>query len=220
MTRSGTGAAMEHDRSAELRWGSAGVSSTTLTAWGDLRVRLADALDMAPPTTRATVAALVDAGEARGGVPAAAIAHRLGFRSRFQLVRALQRDGVTSLRALTGWIRLLRRHAEVTGARRTACARCLHDGEDPAVFYRLVRRLTGRRWGEWRELTQSTAVRVFVGACIASSAPASDDGEAAQAAGDRPRARAMISPAARSPDASAPATVAASPASSVASPAK
>jgi len=74
----------------------------------------------------------------------------LGFHDRYQFARALRREGLPPLEKLGGWARTVYwlLESETSGA----TLRELADREhlDPAVAYRLIRRVTGRRWSELR----------------------------------------------------------------------
>ncbi len=78
------------------------------------------------------------------------LAEWLGFHDRYQLARALRREGLPPLEVIGGWARTLYwvLQAETSGI----SLRELADREriDPAVAYRLVRRVTGHRWSEVR----------------------------------------------------------------------
>jgi DNA-binding beta-propeller fold protein YncE len=78
------------------------------------------------------------------------LAEWLGFHDRYQLARALRREGLPPLEVISGWARTLYwvLEAETSGV----SLRELADRErvDPAVAYRLVRRVTGQRWSEVR----------------------------------------------------------------------
>ena len=86
------------------------------------------------------------------GHPPAAheVAAWVGLRSRYQLNRILRSDGLPPLQQLAGWARVLywTSRAEETGASLRQMARL--DDIEPAVAYRLVRRVTGRRWSQLR----------------------------------------------------------------------
>ncbi|HET8712710.1 MAG TPA: YncE family protein [Gemmatimonadales bacterium] len=77
-----------------------------------------------------------------------AFAEFLGFHDRYQLARALRREGLPSLEVMGGWARTLywMSEAEITGKSLRELAEREH--VDPAIAYRLVRRVTGRRWSE------------------------------------------------------------------------
>jgi len=74
----------------------------------------------------------------------------LGFHDRYQLARALRREGLPSLEVMAGWARTLYwlSEAEKTGKSLRELAEREH--MDPAIAYRMVRRVTGRRWSEVR----------------------------------------------------------------------
>jgi len=74
----------------------------------------------------------------------------LGFHDRYQFARAMRREGLPPLETLSGWARTLYwlLQSEASGATLRALAE--RDKMDPAVAYRLIRRVTGRRWSEIR----------------------------------------------------------------------
>jgi hypothetical protein len=77
-----------------------------------------------------------------------AVAHSLGMNSRFQLGRAFRRAGLAAPRTVRAWLHLvwLIARARRTGSAVTRTA--LGVGHDPSVYFRLAKRLTGRRWRE------------------------------------------------------------------------
>lgn len=84
--------------------------------------------------------------------PAGDVAKRLGLSSRFRLARILKHDGIPPLHDLTGWFAVLR---WVSAAEREAISLCrvaFLSHKDPAACYRLVKRVTGRRWNSVRAL--------------------------------------------------------------------
>jgi len=89
----------------------------------------------------------------------------LGFHDRYRLARTLRREGLPPLEVLGGWARTLywMIETESTGA----SLRELADREqlDPAVAYRLVRRVTGRRWTEIRREGLAVALLRFRESC-------------------------------------------------------
>src|ERR1051325_647836 len=109
---------------------------------------LQGALAPLSPTSRAVVSTLT----CRNGhaLRAGEVAAWVGLRNRQQLARALQRDGLPPLEQLAGWTRVLHwmLEAESTGASLLQVA--YRDKVDPAVAYRLVRRVTGLRWSQAR----------------------------------------------------------------------
>src|SRR5882672_314021 len=93
------------------------------------------------------------------------VAARLGLRTRFQLARLLRREGLPPYEVLSGWASVLywMIEADRTGATLLALARRAR--LDPAVSYRLIRRLTGRRWSELRRLGTAAVLPRFVRLC-------------------------------------------------------
>ena len=76
------------------------------------------------------------------------LAQWLGFHDRYQLARALRREGLPPMETLGGWTRTLYWiiESQTSGVTLRELARREH--LDPAVAYRLVRRITGRRWSD------------------------------------------------------------------------
>lgn len=93
----------------------------------------------------------------------------LGFHDRYMLARALRRDGLPPLEVLSGWARTLYwiLESETSGFSLRELAE--REGLDPAVAYRLVRRVTGRRWSEVRRDGLATAVLEFRDRCARGS---------------------------------------------------
>ena len=84
-----------------------------------------------------------------GDVPSAdEFAAELQFDNRHQLARMLMRAGLPPLEHVAGWAMVLGwvLRSEQEGA--TLCEIALETSRDPAVCYRLVKRLTGRVWTE------------------------------------------------------------------------
>ena len=100
------------------------------------------------PTSRAVVSTL----SCRNGnaPPAGDVAAWVGLRDRHQLARILQRDGLPSLRELAGWTRVLYWILEAESSGRSLLQLAQRERVDPAVAYRLVRRVTGLRWSQVR----------------------------------------------------------------------
>jgi len=92
-------------------------------------------------------------------------AARLGLRTRFQLARLLRREGMPPYEVLTGWTSVLywMLEADRTGITLLALAR--RSLLDPAMSYRLIRRLTGLRWSELRRLGTGEVLRRFLKQC-------------------------------------------------------
>jgi DNA-binding beta-propeller fold protein YncE len=79
------------------------------------------------------------------------LAEWLGFHDRYQLARFLRREGLPPLEVIGGWARTLYwiLEAETSGMSLRELAE--RERLDPAVAYRLVRRVTGLRWSEVRD---------------------------------------------------------------------
>jgi len=93
------------------------------------------------------------------------LAEWLGFHDRYQLARALRREGLPPLEVIGGWARTLYwvLEAETSGLSLRELAEREHI--DPAVAYRLVRRVTGHRWSEVRRDGLAVAVLQFRDRC-------------------------------------------------------
>jgi hypothetical protein len=78
------------------------------------------------------------------------LAELLGFQDRYQLARALRREGLPPLEVIGGWARTLYWMSEAETSGRSLRELAEREQLDPAVAYRLVRRVTGRRWTEVR----------------------------------------------------------------------
>ncbi|MGD2135311.1 MAG: hypothetical protein PVF27_04080 [Gemmatimonadales bacterium] len=101
----------------------------------------------------------------RGSPTAPALAHELGLPSRFALARRLRRSRALPFVELRAWVVV--HHAlqafESDGA--TPCKVLLTAGKDPAGFYRLVRRLTGRSWTDVCKLGSAWFLGRFAERC-------------------------------------------------------
>src|SRR6266508_1845734 len=112
---------------------------------------------------RAVLSAL---GCVNGRVPGSAeLAAWLGFHDRYQFARAVRREGLPPLEKLGGWARTLYwlLESETSGATLRSLAE--RDELDPAVAYRLIRRVTGRRWSEVRQEGLAVALLRFRDQC-------------------------------------------------------
>ena len=141
---------------------------------------------------RAVISAL---GCVNGRAPGSAeLAAWLGFHDRYQFARAMRREGLPPLETLGGWARMLywMLEAETSGI----SLRELADREriDPAVAYRLVRRITGQRWSEVRRAGLAVTVLRFRDRCGNGQAALAGLRAAALAAGDRARHSASTTP--------------------------
>ena len=107
---------------------------------------LQTALPELSPASRAVVNTL---GCLNGNAPSARdMAAWVGLRDRYQLARALRRDGLPPLEYLAGWTRVVYwlLEAESSGASLRQLAQ--REQVDPAVAYRLVHRVTGLPWSQ------------------------------------------------------------------------
>src|SRR5712692_9268815 len=112
---------------------------------------------------RAVLSAL---GCVNGRAPGSAeLAAWLGFHDRYQFARAMRREGLPPLETLGGWARTLYwlLDSETSGCTLRELAE--RDDLDPAVAYRLVRRVTGRRWSEIRREGLALALLHFRDQC-------------------------------------------------------
>ena len=97
-----------------------------------------------------------------------ALAHQLGLSSRHALARHLRHIGLPPFRELHMWVRVLAMLGEADPAHQALSQLALRRGEDPASWFRLVRRLTGMSWSEvsakgapW--LVAEAAIAIFGG---------------------------------------------------------
>jgi len=111
-----------------------------------LEALLLSTLSWISPTSREAVVLLATFG-AMGADP---LARRLGLQSRFQLGRILAHDGLPPLQELKSWIRVVGWVLEWERKGISLCRSALGRDIDPAICYRLVRRLTGVPWTEVR----------------------------------------------------------------------
>jgi hypothetical protein len=111
--------------------------------------------------------ALLSALACVNGHPASSteLAHWLGFHDRYQLARALKREGLPPVGTLGAWTRTLYWiiESQATGATLRELAR--RENLDPAVAYKLIRRVTGRRWSEIRRDGLTGAILSFRDRC-------------------------------------------------------
>ena len=128
-----------------------------------LTTLLHTALPRLTARARAVVSAL---GACNGEAPPAGeLAAMVGMHSRYQLARLLRREGLPPLEELAAWARVLywmheaaSRHGSLRDLARRA-------GVDTATAYRVVRRVTGRRWSELQRTGLATALRQFRDRC-------------------------------------------------------
>jgi len=93
------------------------------------------------------------------------VAVRLGLRTRFQLARLLRREGLPPYEVLTGWASVLYWMFEADRGGTTLLAIARRAQMDPAVCYRLIRRLTGLRWSELRRGGTAAVLLRFLKLC-------------------------------------------------------
>src|SRR5881628_1408548 len=93
------------------------------------------------------------------------LAQWLGFHDRYQLARALRREGLPPMETLGGWTRTLYWIIESQTSGLTLRELAQREHLDPAVAYRLVRRITGHRWSEIRQAGLTGALLSFRGQC-------------------------------------------------------
>src|SRR2546422_5698961 len=93
------------------------------------------------------------------------LASWLGFHDRYQLARALKREGLPPMETLGGWTRTLYWIIESQSSGATLRELARREHLDPAVAYRLVRRITGRRWSEMRRAGLHGALLSFRDHC-------------------------------------------------------
>lgn len=101
---------------------------------------------------------------------AADLAAMVGMRSRYQLARALRREGLPPLEELAGWARVLywMDEAERSG---TSLRRLVNGADlDVTTAYRLVRRLTGFRWSELKRVGLAAILQQFRDRCHTNGA--------------------------------------------------
>jgi len=111
-----------------------------------LEALLVSTLHWVSPTGREAVVLLANFG----AVGAEQLAHRLGLQTRYQLARILAQDGLPPLQELKAWIRIVGWVLEWERERMSLCRSALNRDIDPAVCYRLVKRLTGASWTQVR----------------------------------------------------------------------
>jgi len=105
---------------------------------------LQTALPRLSPASRALVSTL---GCLNGNTPSAGdMAAWVGLRDRYQLARALRRDGLPPLEDLTRWTRVLYWMVEAEASGVTLRQLAQRERLDPAAAYRLVHQVTGRPW--------------------------------------------------------------------------
>lgn len=108
------------------------------------------------PQGRAAVDALLESDGRR--LDTRFIASRAGLRNRHQLARLFQREGLPSVEETAAWTQVLSWVFAWEARGQSLGRSALAVGRDPAVCYRVVRRLTGLRWREIRDLGTASAL--------------------------------------------------------------
>lgn len=111
-----------------------------------LAIKVECVIPRVSPTGTRVVKALINSRGFVGG--ADAFAWAMGLRNRDQLRRILDADGLPCLEDLAGWIRILGWTLDAEGRGVRLGRSALAAEKDPRSYYRTVKRLTGKRWGE------------------------------------------------------------------------
>ena len=113
--------------------------------------------------TRVLIESMVLAGDTIGSCTS--MAKGLGFHTRFAFTRSLRREGLPSFPRLSAWIRILIWTWNWEHAHLSLGPVAVGNGKDPAVFYRLVRRMTNRGWSTVRELGTTWVLQRLLEEC-------------------------------------------------------
>src|SRR2546427_5791748 len=115
--------------------------------------------------------AIVDALWLGGGRMGSAtnVARQLGLTSRFALGRMLLQQGLPGLRELADWISVLVWVIAAERSNASLLAISSRSHRNPAVCYRMVKRLTGLTWVELKARGSLWVLRLFVDKCHAIS---------------------------------------------------
>lgn len=130
-------------------------------------LRLTSVLQTALPHLSENGRALLSALGCLNGHPPCSqeFATWLGFQDRYRLARALRREGLPPLEVIGGWARTLYWMTEAEASGKSLRELAEREHLDPAVAYRLVRRVTGRRWSEIRRDGLAVAMLRFRDRC-------------------------------------------------------
>lgn len=128
-----------------------------------IRRLLLRALPWLSPRSKAIVQFIGD--QAPGRVSSNEVCLALNLKSRFVLGRALTTDGLPAFVELSSWIRLLWHCQWAESGRSTLGGHELSNGRDPAIVYRLIKRLTGRTWREVRSLGPGWVLEELAARC-------------------------------------------------------
>lgn len=114
--------------------------------------RLLLAVHSARPNLTLSARAVVEATIlSKGSIGSAdEVARALGLKNRFRLARLLSDEGLPPLHRLSDWITVLSWVDTADSKGASLCSMAFHSGRQPSACYRLVKRVTGRRWEEVR----------------------------------------------------------------------
>ena len=107
---------------------------------------VAQPLPQLPVEARVLLLATIESEAFRS--PAGPAGRLLGLARRQSLYTALRSAGLPPWGTLRGWLLLLERALDWESLRYSLGARALKEGHNPSGYYRMVERLTGRRWTE------------------------------------------------------------------------
>ena len=117
--------------------------------------------------------------------PADVFAAAVGLRNRYQLGRALQREGLPCLEELAGWIRVLTWVIVWENSGMPLSRSALSALRDPSPMFRLVERLTGQTWTQVRARGSDWVLLQLLERCrrdAGLAGTAQEEGEPSQAA--------------------------------------
>lgn len=137
------------------------------------------------PSAERVVRALVAIRGSSGD--ANSFARSNGFRNRDHLRRTLSTDGLPCLEDLAGWIRLLGWVIDAETSGLALSREALRAGKNPCSYYRTVKRLTGRAWGEVRVLGSGWLLLQFSAAIGPHSGASAGARDSLTAAAGKPR---------------------------------
>lgn len=101
-----------------------------------------------PHLPRTIVEAVLSQGGSIGSTTK--VAQRYGIANRFRLARMLKRAGLPPLHRLAEWVLVESWLRRVEVERKSLCHIAFHSDRYPSACYRLVKELTGLKWGELR----------------------------------------------------------------------
>ena len=106
------------------------------------------------------------------------VASHLGLHNRFELARFLKREGLPPLHDLAAWASVLTWVDRHQRSGSSLCQLAFGTRRDPAVCYRMVKRITGLQWHELRHKGLAWVAERFVEHCRAQGTPRPDMPEA------------------------------------------